>query len=104
MTCVCASPFISRSPYIIEKALGLLPNTEDYTGVKRTAYATAFSRIAHGLARTGDVDGKCSHMLTALKTYPWMVTKPWIWTHMCPLKVASPPRAGQLSLDAKVAA
>jgi hypothetical protein len=32
--------------------------------------------------------------------------KKWehVMKHMCPLKVASPPRAGQLSLDAKVAA
>jgi glycosyltransferase involved in cell wall biosynthesis len=71
-------------PYIVQKALANLPDTEDYTGVRRRAYATVFSRIAHGLARTGDTERMRSHVLTSLKTYPWMTAEPWVWTFLCP--------------------
>jgi glycosyltransferase involved in cell wall biosynthesis len=70
--------------YVVEKALALLPNTADYAGVRREAYATVFSRLAHGLAKTRDVERMRAHVLTALQRDPWLATEPWVWTFLTP--------------------
>jgi GT2 family glycosyltransferase len=71
-------------PYIIEKALAMLPQTADYAVVRRQAWATVFSRLARGLARTGDVERMRSHVLTALQRDPWLATEPWVWQVLQP--------------------
>jgi len=72
-------------PYIIEKALAMLPQTADYAEVRRQAWASVFSRVARGLGRTGDVERMQSHLLTSLQHNPWLATEPWVWRVLQPV-------------------
>jgi hypothetical protein len=70
--------------YVVEKALALMPQTVDDTAVRREAYATVFSRLAHGLARTRDVERMRAHVLTVMQRDPWLAMEPWVWTFLTP--------------------
>ena len=69
---------------IIERALAMLPTTEEYAEIRRETYASLFLRIVRAYVRTGDMGRMRSHILTALKTYSWMSTKPYVWDLILP--------------------
>lgn len=60
-------------PQIVEKALAMLPETEEYVELRKKARTAIFSVIADQEWREGMIDEMQNWLLTTLEKHPWMV-------------------------------
>ena len=63
-------------PYILNKALGLLPDSPETVTLKREVITHWFTKIAHCLDKPETVELLRSHLLNWIQQYPWMMADP----------------------------
>ncbi len=63
-------------PYIVERALQLVPNAADRAELRRNAHISWLGQITYWLERTGKIDRMRNYVITKLKTERWMILEP----------------------------
>lgn len=63
--------------FIVERALAKCPDNAETSELRRKARLSWIMQITSWLEKAGQTDRMRRHVLTALKTNPWMVTEEW---------------------------
>ncbi len=79
-TNIKAGVFQQNVPYIVDRALAMLPDTTETFELRRKAYISWFPQTTYLLERAGNFDGMRGYVLAMLQSNPWMVTDGRVWT------------------------